>query len=127
MEQQFTVGQPVIVYRGAAPRGGHMPRYEAVIAKVGRTLVTIEWANSLDHMESVQFRMSDQHENLPPSRTYAGSGVFRTLEQDAEAQRKHAAEDGFTRLGLHKNRADSLTLDEMEAVIKLLEKMRQTP
>lgn len=122
---EFEVDQPVVVFYGTGPRGAPKPRYDGKIAKVGRTLVTIEW-QQFSHTKSAQFRMSDQCENLPPSRTYAGSGTFRTLEQDAEAQRKHAAENGFTRLGLRKDRADSLSLDEMEAVINLLDKMRET-
>ena len=114
----FEMGQPVIVHRSGL-------RYEAIIAKVGRKLLTIEWDDH-GHAASAQFRMEDQKENLPPSRTYSSSGSFRTLEQDARAQRKHAAEDGFARLGLSKNRHGSLTLPEMEAVIKLLDEMRET-
>jgi hypothetical protein len=117
------VGQPVIVYEGS---GRTRSRHEATVTKVGRKLATIEWpAFGRRRTESRQFRMSDRQENLPPSRTYAYSAVFRTLEQEAEAQRKHAAEDGLSRVGLIKKRADSLTLDEMEAVVKLLDEMRK--
>lgn len=117
----FELHQPVVVFRGS----GNDRRHEGVITKVGRTLVTIEWEDKYGRTESVQFRMSDQRENLPASRTYSYSGSFRTMEQDALAERRHAAENGFARLGLRKGARDSLTLDEMEAVIKLLDGMRE--
>lgn len=118
--EAFEVGQPVIVYAGT----GKDRRHEGVIAKVGRTLVTIEWTQ-YRRTETRQFRMKDRRENLPPHRTYSYTASFRTLEQDAEAQRKHAAEDGLARVGLRKCAHDSLSLDEMEAVIKLLDGMRE--
>lgn len=116
----FELHQPVVVFRGS----GNDRRHEGVITKVGRTLVTIEW-DACGRTESVQFRMSDQRENLPAHRSYSSSGSFRTMEQDALAERRHAAENGFARLGLRKGARDSLTLDEMEAVIKLLDGMRE--
>ena len=118
----FQEGQPVVVFAGS----GKDRRHEGIIAKVGRTLVTVDWTTPYGRTETRQFRMEDQRENLPPSRTYAYSASFRTLEQDALAQRRHAAEDGMARVGLSKRRPDSLTLDEMEAVVRLLDEMRKS-
>ena len=119
--ETFEVGQPVVVYAGR----GKDRRHDGVITDVGRKLVTIEWWG---HRFSAakKFRIEDQCENLPPSRTYAYSASFRTLEQDALARRQHAAENGLARVGLRKSSHKSLTLEEMEAVVKLLDGMRET-
>jgi hypothetical protein len=112
------IGQAMVVYEGV----GRRSRRDAVVHNVARKYVTLEvWFGS-NHTRMIEFDIESQRQR-GADRSYAA--IFRTTEADALAQRMRAAEDGLAKIGLYRRRPDALTLKEMEAVVLVVERLRQ--
>jgi hypothetical protein len=110
-------GMPVVVYAGVPSRR----KYDGKVTRVARKYVTIEYQWGSGGAYTLEFDIESQRER---GSDYSYAAIFRTPEEHAIVERKHAAEDGLMKLGLIKKRADALTLEEMEAVVELIGKMR---
>lgn len=117
LREELEEGQAMVVWRGVGTRH----RYDARVDKIARKYVTIEMLRGKDWTEKIEFDIETQKArgsdtNYPT--------IFRTPEQQALMDRQEAADTGLKELGLLFRSARSLSLNEMEAVITLIGRMR---
>lgn len=105
---EVSVGQEVQVFG----RYGRAGSETGVIEKVGRTLVYIRWHS---WGEPDAFRLDDQSANNGYSQ------YFRTAEQVVLDQRQKAAVESLRGVGLTLEFRCSLTLEQLEAVVRALD------
>ena len=95
--------------RAGQPEGGWMGH----VVKVGRTLAHIDYGDTRERIET--FRLADGRRNDDGGRRY-----FLTLEQVAERDRRHEADEVLRVHGVELSHRHSFTIEQREALAEVV-------
>lgn len=118
---ELAVDQAMVVIAGVHTRN----RYDGRVAKIARKYVTIEVWRGPEWTSEIEFDIETQKER---GCDYAYAAIFRTPAQQAAEDREAEVRDALRFYGLMPKYTGpltkrTLTLDQMEQVVKLLDEI----